>query len=370
MLQFQMHQAPVTPVAPQETSVTKSLRRFSTIVPAATSDGLGWSGVEALRFHAAPSYEIVKPAMRQHSLILITSPPEKLELEYDSVKCVRPPPAGSIVCVPPQVPLRWRWKGPKDSFHLYLDPDVISRVATESFDMSLEIPPLDILNLADVRTTMLAFAGELARGANACRVLIESLTTVLAVQLIRHLSKPASVRHDDSALQPRKLDNVINYIMANLDTGLSLARMAAVTCLSPYHFARQFKIATGLPPHKYVVARRVERAQQLMREDREFTLADIALRTGFSDQSQFSSPLQEDRGHDAAAISALQPAGIRAARADQPVRVSGRLVHPVSSPPPAWDGSVSRDPPVPVSNRRKNLLKVRKHHQEFPRQLP
>jgi AraC family transcriptional regulator len=40
--------------------------------------------------------------------------------------------------------------------------------------------------------------------------------------------------------------------------------MAAVARLSAYHFARQFKAATGLPPHQYVIMRRVERAKQLL----------------------------------------------------------------------------------------------------------
>jgi AraC-like DNA-binding protein len=58
-------------------------------------------------------------------------------------------------------------------------------------------------------------------------------------------------------------------------------------CLnSPYHFAKQFKRATGLPPHQYVIARRVERAKQLL-QGGDFTLAEVAARAGFSDQSQF-----------------------------------------------------------------------------------
>jgi AraC-like DNA-binding protein len=64
--------------------------------------------------------------------------------------------------------------------------------------------------------------------------------------------------------------------------------MAAIVHLSPYHFARQFKAATGLPPHQYLTTRRVERAQQLLRADGELGLAEVALRVGFSDQSQFS----------------------------------------------------------------------------------
>jgi AraC family transcriptional regulator len=64
--------------------------------------------------------------------------------------------------------------------------------------------------------------------------------------------------------------------------------MAAVARLSPYHFARQFKAATGLPPHRYVIARRVERAKQLLQAGTELSLAQVAARAGFSDQSQFS----------------------------------------------------------------------------------
>ena len=64
--------------------------------------------------------------------------------------------------------------------------------------------------------------------------------------------------------------------------------MAAVAHVSTYHFARQFKAATGLPPHQYVIARRVERARQLLQAGTDLSLAEVAARAGFSDQSQFS----------------------------------------------------------------------------------
>jgi AraC family transcriptional regulator len=64
--------------------------------------------------------------------------------------------------------------------------------------------------------------------------------------------------------------------------------MAAVARLSPYHFARQFKAATGLPPHQYVIVRRVERAKQILQGGGELSLAEVAAHAGFSDQSQFS----------------------------------------------------------------------------------
>ena len=65
--------------------------------------------------------------------------------------------------------------------------------------------------------------------------------------------------------------------------------MAAAAHLSAYHFARQFKTATGVPPHQYIVARRVGRAQELLRESEDTSLADVAAGAGFSDQSHFSA---------------------------------------------------------------------------------
>jgi AraC family transcriptional regulator len=63
--------------------------------------------------------------------------------------------------------------------------------------------------------------------------------------------------------------------------------MAALVHLSPYHFARQFKAATGLAPHQYVIARRIERAQKLLLTDAKLGMTEVAFRSGFANQSHF-----------------------------------------------------------------------------------
>ena len=121
------------------------------------------------------------------------------------------------------------------------------------------------------------------------RLAAESLANVLAVHLIRHVLAPRRpARRRDGALPRGRLRAVVEYIEEHLDAGLTLEQMAAVARLSPYHFARQFKAATGLPPHQYVIARRVERAKQLLQTGGDLSLAEVAARAGFSDQSQFS----------------------------------------------------------------------------------
>jgi AraC family transcriptional regulator len=116
----------------------------------------------------------------------------------------------------------------------------------------------------------------------------EALANVLAVRLLRHALTPCRLeRRRDGTLPRGRLRAVVEYIEEHLDSSLSLEQIAAVAHLSPYHFARQFKAATGLPPHQYVITRRVERARQLLLTGTDLTLAEVASEVGFSDQSQF-----------------------------------------------------------------------------------
>jgi len=102
------------------------------------------------------------------------------------------------------------------------------------------------------------------QSADLARLVVFVVISLLAASLARQRSR-AEVRADQTWEQ-----------------------MAAIVHLSPYHFARQFKATTGLPPYQYVIARRVERAQHLLRANGELGLVDVALRVGFSDQSKFS----------------------------------------------------------------------------------
>jgi AraC family transcriptional regulator len=136
---------------------------------------------------------------------------------------------------------------------------------------------------------MLTVDAELRAGGAGGPLLAESLATILSVHLIRYITGPHRLPPSaDGVLSRRKHHTVIEYIMENLEGSLTLEQIAAVAHLSPYHFARQFKATTGLPPHQYVIARRVERAQHLLRGDDELSLGEVALRAGFADQSKFS----------------------------------------------------------------------------------
>ena len=128
----------------------------------------------------------------------------------------------------------------------------------------------------------------------ADRILVESLGTALCIRLVRHfvgyLPLPTS-----KGLSPERLQRVRDYVEAHLDDDLSLAMLADVACLSPYHFSRSFKQAAGIGPQRYVIQRRLERAKRLLRRTHQ-PLAWIAQEAGFADQSHLTQIFRREMG--------------------------------------------------------------------------
>jgi AraC family transcriptional regulator len=165
-----------------------------------------------------------------------------------------PPPAGSISVVPAGSPRRVRSSWCKDELHIFLEPGLVARVAAEAFGLDparMTVPPLDGLDLPHLRAAMGAVDAELTADGGGGRLAAESLANVLAVHLIRHILAPRQPERGRDGTLPRgRLRAVVEYIEEHLDAGPTLKQMAAVAHLSLYHFARQFRAATGLPPHQ------------------------------------------------------------------------------------------------------------------------
>jgi AraC family transcriptional regulator len=271
----------------------EAVQKLYPFAPSATSSGMGWEALHALRWRkVSASGEISYFPMSQHLLVLMIRPPKKHYMRSEGLKLDKPLPAGSITVVPAGSSVLCSRQGSADSLFIYLEPSIVERVATESFEFDptrTVVQPVVGLSVPELRSAMLAVDAELSAGGVGGPLVAESLANILAVHLIRHTTGarrlPVSA---DGVLSRRKLHTVIEYIMENLEGNLTLEQMAAVAHLSPYHFARQFKATTGLPPYQYVIARRVERAQHLLRADDELSIVEVALRVGFSDQSKFS----------------------------------------------------------------------------------
>lgn len=126
------------------------------------------------------------------------------------------------------------------------------------------------------------------RNGDATRRLeIESIGLSLAATLLRLHSNVAPKLSARGGLSPFQLKRITEYLDAHLSNNVSLAELAGIAQLSPYHFCRAFKQSTGLSPQAWTTRRRIERAQDMMRAHPAMGLLEIALCVGYESQSAF-----------------------------------------------------------------------------------
>jgi AraC-like DNA-binding protein len=139
----------------------------------------------------------------------------------------------------------------------------------------------------------------------AGRLYAATLADALAMHVLRRYAGCGPVTPPGpSGLAPAKLRRVTAYIAAHLADPLPLVTLAAVAQLSPDHFARLFKQATGQTPHQYVLWCRMEHAKQLLAET-DTPLSMIGLEVGCTDHSAFTALFRKH--------SAMTPKAYRAA---------------------------------------------------------
>jgi len=101
-------------------------------------------------------------------------------------------------------------------------------------------------------------------------------------------------RHGDGALDRMPLERVLAFVDAHLDGELTLTKLAGVAAMSPFHFLRSFRLATGATPGRFVRSRRLERARSLLRSGGD--VRPIARRLGFNRLGRFLAAYRQQFG--------------------------------------------------------------------------
>jgi AraC-like DNA-binding protein len=82
-------------------------------------------------------------------------------------------------------------------------------------------------------------------------------------------------------------DHALQFLLSDLSADFPVAELASRCGLSRSYFTRAFRISTGLPPHRWLMRFRIERAQEKLERTSE-SIAEIALSCGFADQSHLT----------------------------------------------------------------------------------
>jgi transcriptional regulator GlxA family with amidase domain len=107
----------------------------------------------------------------------------------------------------------------------------------------------------------------------------------------------------------RRLLRAKDRIDASSQEDWPVSRLAEVSGVSEGHFARSFKRAFGVPPHRYLLTRRIEQAVKLLR-DTELAITDIAFATGWESLGTFGRIFHEITGHSPSAMRVQGRAGV------------------------------------------------------------
>jgi AraC family transcriptional regulator len=201
---------------------------------------------------------------------------------------------GAVQIGAPGQLLQARFDGAYDVLHLHLDNQVLHECLGEACGSASHAPvrlrdPGFAVDPAIERLGRALLAAE-SMDAAFGRLYADSLGLAVISHLLHGYAGngESGVARRSAALQQWRLARALDYIEAHLSESVALADLAEAAGLTRMHFAAQFRVATGLRPHEYMLRRRIERAQELLCRE-PISLADVALSVGFQTQAHFTT---------------------------------------------------------------------------------
>jgi AraC family transcriptional regulator len=181
-----------------------------------------------------------------------------------------------------------RWFFPADVLAVAFDKAFFENLTREATGSAVDL--VGELGISDPALSQLTalLDRELCAGGLNGRFYAENIGAALAAYLAqRRTGKRLSTVFREPRLAPARLKRVIDYIDTNLDGALGLTGISAIAGLNAHHFAHAFKASMGMPPHRFIIERRVDKARRLL-DNRQQSIAEIAIACGFANQSHFT----------------------------------------------------------------------------------
>lgn len=258
----------------------------------ACSDGRDWTSLYASVQREMP-FEGVFRSSKDHLLVLHRDGPVQVESLTDRNIGRRIVPAGAIHMISPGADFGINLTGMIETVHVYIRRSVIEEVALEMVDgdpSRLEIPSsiVDCDNALHALIDASAYAVE--DESLGSSMFADYLSRTIAAQLIRSYSKArlkGGGRGSSSTSLSPTLSEAVEYMTANIDTAINLSDIAQATNRSSSHIARMFRTELGMPPHRYLINLRVEKARRLL-EKTSMSIAEIAYECGFAHQEHLT----------------------------------------------------------------------------------
>jgi AraC family transcriptional regulator len=234
----------------------------------------------------------------EHCAAVVLAPSPQMEAAFASDRMHRfAAPAGLLVISPAQIESRSIWQSTRENITIALPPETLLELAKHELnrgDLRLEPVPFGTKD-----QTALSFAQmlklELSQGEAANELYVDALITLFGIHLLRtYAASSKSLKRAKGSLPPYKAKKVQEYLQTNFRQKVSVAELAAICDLSPGHFIQAFARTFGVPPHQYLINRRLAAAERLLAES-DLSIAAIAYASGFSSQSRLTTTMRRHK---------------------------------------------------------------------------
>jgi AraC family transcriptional regulator len=245
-----------------------------------------------------PPGQVEPNADHYHVLDVHAGEPVHASIRLDGRESRRTQLRGDISVLPAGITGRWLLEATATSLLLRLAPALFDEAADamHSKPAGLRLRPAICIRDPHIEHIGWMVKDEVLDGAPRGRLWLESAAYAIVLRLARRSGNSLRLPQSPKRAMPKwRLRRVCDYIEENLDQDLSLRELAAAAGFSVPHFKVLFSQSAGLPVHRYVVERRVERARQLILRG-ERSMSDIALEVGFSHQSHLTRCVQRVLG--------------------------------------------------------------------------
>jgi AraC-like DNA-binding protein len=205
---------------------------------------------------------------------------------------------GSIHVTEPAAPVRCHFRGPYDVLHLHVPNTLIADCAHDMPGQPAPVLCSDAVPRKDITVDSLGRALLEANrvGGSFGQLYADCVSIAIVARLLASARcAGTSERSKGGKLAKWRLKRAIDYLEARLAEPVSLADLASSAGLTRMHFAAQFRAATGLRPHEYLLRRRIERAQEML-VGTGMSLVDVALSVGFQTQAHFTTVFKRYAG--------------------------------------------------------------------------
>ncbi len=265
---------------------------FTKILPSTpnlSSHQAGWENFFLAYYHQHPGCESPQSTFQQHALEIIDPGCESWHERCLDDRHLADRLQGGETCFCPADITHWtRWEQPISFTVITFELDLFTRISQQMYDRDcLELKPQWQIFDPTIQAIVQALKADLVAKCPAGRLYGESFGTSLAVHLVKNFSVVIPKSNYYEAFSRKKQKEVLDFIEANLDADIPLEDLAHIAGISKFYFCRLFKQSMQIPPHQYIIRRRIERAKQLLKHS-NLTTVEIALSCGFAHQSHLS----------------------------------------------------------------------------------